>query len=1187
MGPGDAGKVDAALSANVGVQVGAYTPLDLWAGAGLIARLRAQAALAGTVGLSVKMPQGLLDDAMRKLLPVELATLAEILLDHFTLRAGAWAHVALAAEVVAEATLAGTFNSSVDGSAGFTATMRYLAGFGFGAGYQVLANCTVDRPDQMVARVADVVTAVLTRGLRADGTAASTSTQEAAALLKVLLPLGFRTAYRLIADLAAPASSAVGVAGHSAGTQFVRQAQRIVLEQVVDMAASRLGKALSTDVLSAMLGGTAGADAAAAYAALKEAVGELAKADESRAVDVINGVLDVAENLAALLACPTLPVRVSESTHDLLTCLWAAATLAGEIVHVLDVDGSAPADADVFAGVPRRPPPPSVAALVRADGAPPALTDLVTFLARANLVPKLTQEIPGAGAVLDWLQTTLGTDVTNLVGVLLSDLAAPSPAHTDALIASLRTTLSGLVKTKVLPLLDDLTRRPPFIGALGKAAVEDLAKPGLAVLPDILLPALTGLDSDEAVLRLREAMSAVLLQMVSHFLVTGITAAASAAAQTADQALASVEADLKNLQGNSRSWQSVALGLGSLAATGFILPQDVIDLLDVVRQLIGDVEADVTTLLAVCDTALQLGLASGTTLPTTLSSLKDSASAVVPADLSAAAGKAVAAAGKTAFTVLTAVPILLLKHIEAEAVLVEHVAAEVAQAVVTAVTTVVDGLSRVIDALHQQLEHWAQELEAALAQLTAGVAAFLNHVETLVNHVIDQIRAEAHRAVHTVVGWLGPGVEQFCDDLVDGLLDALDWLADHVLGVLSAGAQALSTALQAATQDGNITEATLHAAVQDAIRRASTTALHFDLRMEVAGAAIPLGSVTIESGVVAGIAHGAVTADPTYQNTVSTQVPEAQQVHIARANRDNVQATYDKAVANAADLDAFIAGQQAAATQATAPSTPAVLIEAPGSATTVTDGLTCPIRIRLSGGNPTLVQGALGLSPRVVIEVNGNAVTYSAADWTNDGADLVLSATLVGQPQEQIVRAAPADAAVHAPVAVGVATGIVPAYDGSTDTMSLASPHDPAAVRATLQSPVAPAARSPRTQELAINAPGRLAIRLARATEMAASVPFTEVIKDQWPTVNHLTTQCPASGDISFSGTSRGDERLVQQHAQPGRAGMKRRLSLQSAAGSPTIEGRYGANSIVVAMSAADGTSSSDYCVVYLSAFNQ
>ncbi|MEO5997116.1 MAG: hypothetical protein ABIN89_10260 [Chitinophagaceae bacterium] len=163
LGKGLSAKVTAGVNARAGVALQAAFPLDLFKEAGIIARFQAQAAAAAYVGATVGLEFNVFREQIGTLIPSPLDELLDVFLEEIELSAGFWGRAAFAAEIRGEAVLAGSLSPTAPNDPGFSFSLQYAAGLGYGAGKEFVTNIKFVEPQRLLDRIADRMVRIVLR----------------------------------------------------------------------------------------------------------------------------------------------------------------------------------------------------------------------------------------------------------------------------------------------------------------------------------------------------------------------------------------------------------------------------------------------------------------------------------------------------------------------------------------------------------------------------------------------------------------------------------------------------------------------------------------------------------------------------------------------------------------------------------------------------------------------------------------------------------------------------------------------------------------------------------------------------------------------------------------------------------------------------------------------------------------
>jgi len=192
-------------SAHAGLRLQVAAPMDLFVGAGLLARARMEASVTAQLQVIAALSLGALQQKVMDEVPIESRDYVRIFLEEANIRAGIWARGAFAAMAVAELVATASLFPTDDSEPGITAYLHYGYAWGFGGGWGTVVNVGF-KPDRLFDRLSQQLSSDISARLQAFRTevelraedALSSLTEIGEALLpeifKLLLKFGFRIA---------------------------------------------------------------------------------------------------------------------------------------------------------------------------------------------------------------------------------------------------------------------------------------------------------------------------------------------------------------------------------------------------------------------------------------------------------------------------------------------------------------------------------------------------------------------------------------------------------------------------------------------------------------------------------------------------------------------------------------------------------------------------------------------------------------------------------------------------------------------------------------------------------------------------------------------------------------------------------------------------------------------------------
>jgi hypothetical protein len=993
--------VAASLSGGVGVKaridLAAAFPLDLFNEAGIVARIDAAAEAAAYLRASLGLDLQVFERRVRERFEGPLAELCGIFLEETAVEAGLWARVAFAAQLHGEATVTGSLLSSATGGPGFSVSLAYGAGVGLAAGADFLVNIGLVDPPRLLNRLSDRLTAeVVGRAAAHAATLTGPSraaADEALAYLRILLPLAGRTAFELGALLVqSEPPNQRREAALAIGSSFVSEAQELLLQHLCDFALGRARAEFDAndfqavfDALDADGQGEVLADLGVLRDALL-ALGQAAPASGSGWLDALLACLAAAE---ALLQHGLIGGAPADDFEEALAHLWAAGTLLSRVVTWLEASGPAPLFGTDIAPIASNS---TVAAHVAAAIHKPAgtgvtLADLASFLVGANLLVDLKAAPPPIGPVVTWLDETFSSGPGHdLVQQLLIELVPLDDERAETLLASLGQTAAEAIRDRIVPdLVEPLKQADPGNRTLAEI-LDDIAVPTLVALPALVLEQVPTLGTEEGARRLREALSAVLLQPLGKFLLASTDV-------LLEHALTEGAGSLRAAGAAIAAAGDAAPGFAAIAtvATGALLPIAVTP--KDVEELLG-LAADVAErwndklrepVLHAMGELLLLGLSVPQTRDQTFATLLRSDAAPQDARLHAVLDQVERGVWDTVLLLFPRLLALAVDHFVHEAEAIAVAIYEGAKAVVAAVDAAIAWLGQQVDELRYQLAQLMEAAKQLVADLSAKVLQLSRHLLTLEDAVVASVRAAGWSVASEVISWAPGFVRDAIRDVYNTAFDALRWALEAPLALLSSIAAWVHEVVIQHAGSGIFSRSAVDQEIRDRIHASGALDLTIDLTVDLGWAGTwKFGKITIPAGDVIGAIASVVLGDEAYGNAVDALVTGSSGLH---ANQAQQQAT-QSAIAGALDQQQ---GQATVAALTTGKQIAMQLSVANGS---IHQGRAI-IHIHVFGVNETFVDTPLNVPRRIRVHVNGTEYQYAADQWQRDPPAIVLSLCIV------------------------------------------------------------------------------------------------------------------------------------------------------------------------------------------------
>ena len=605
-----------------GLSLIAAFPLDLFHEAGLIARLQAQLEAAAFVNADLGLEAHTFENRLRQNLKGPWLDLAEIFLEELVIEAGFWAKASFAAEAVAEAALVGSLIPVQDSTGksvlpGFTFSLQYSAGISFGTGAHFVTNFGFSNSqrllDRLTAKVTLLVDEMVARQLESTPDAAT-----ARAYFSLLFPLASRTIFELGVTLAKSAvekqkpAAMSGIVG-----SFVRQAQQLALDSLIDLALNQLAHVLGAeDVLAKVR--TLESDRDQVLQALylvRDAVSGLSGQEETTDADWLQRVSLILDPLMGLLRLNLLGDN-SRSLQEGAALMWSAAVLVTEVRDWADEPGAV----EPFGDSPTSLPQTSLVATYiatriepRTDpSAPLTLAEVVQFILSQDRMAALGNTFPALRDVLGWVSSIVSAnDASALLKALLHDLLPLEPAQTAQIWGDLFKAAEPKIEQVMQTLFAQIETTDPGWAEIIGCVVKPISVSLVRIVPG----GVAALGDDTAARVLSEKVSIVLLQILARMVLSSanvLVEKALADAGSSMRGLANFVAHPElDLRGN-QIFNQVSYACRNSPVSFELLRDDVVAILNLAAGAVDRLNGrDRTDLFALLQKLATLGLTSG------------------------------------------------------------------------------------------------------------------------------------------------------------------------------------------------------------------------------------------------------------------------------------------------------------------------------------------------------------------------------------------------------------------------------------------------------------------------------------------------------------------------------------------------------------------------------------------------
>lgn len=1016
--------IEASLSGGArltaGVSFRAAYPLDLFSEAGLVGRLRAQAA-AAYLRAELALDSGEFAELLKDQMPGAWGELAEIFLTEVRIGAGLWANAMMTVQFLAEAAIVGNFLEIGSSKPGFTASFQYAAGYVYGAGVSFRANFGLSNPPHLLDRMANQLVIILEREAQSNQPrltdAEKAGVQVALPVLRVVLPLVFRLLYEEGKTLVGSSGDATAATSATLVQGFIREAQEAVAAQLLELALNKLKEMLASTEAGELLTHLTDDEADRArtiLTSIRESLAQLSTNEDS-AEDWLELVLVLLDGFSSISTLVISDVE-RDRWNDYLALAWAAIIIRHLVAWATDSTSSKKLF-DLEAAVTAPTAPESTAHIVdrihKPAGKNLTLGDAVRFvlldgLDEASRLDSLKSAVPASEPIIEFLSTALqGGGNASLLETLFRQLAAADEIDYASLQRTIMATLTPVIEQTLLPkLFDPLEQHgdPTVVEIL-----RQIIKPTALSVVRVILPEMGGINTAEGAQKLRELISAVLLQSLSRMLLISTDIIANYVATEGPPVMRNL-AEVARTE-LARPEVDAALVLLSpmvgIPAEWTPTREDLADMFNICANALEywnvNERAD---WLRLAGDLIRAGLVTGDAeLDTLWRGIKNSGvQEPVPSLMPALEAFAKRLAQGLCHLIQYIGPDVweLFKHhfprmIDDFVVKPLEAAAEGA---IKAIEAAGQWFSTQIQQLAARVEQLAAEIGQALQQIAASLRALSDHLLTLIEDAVEQVRA---------VGWNLVYARLFDNDvfkalrnsweevIVNGVaavynsvFNSLRWMLDMPLQMFRDLANWVQDALRTQNQGGVLDpDAVLIHLRQRAL---AVTAMPINLPIAfdlvVWGAnlgRIDLGTVLfphqlIVSAMVNTLMKSAFLHDTVY-TVVNThnQIPaKANEMSLLRLNLQNAL-TQEDANNGLTNLRTGL------------PLT--VTIDNLAEDETYTGSAI--VQIVLRGANRTFVNNVLGVPPRVKILVNQREHYYDADNWQEQGDALIYAGKLI------------------------------------------------------------------------------------------------------------------------------------------------------------------------------------------------
>lgn len=479
---------EAAIAGHIGLRLQAGAPMDLFAGAGLIVKARAEVSGSAQISVTASMSLARIHDQVLEDIPQNVSY-TSILLDQMVVRAGVWARCSFAAMATGELVSAISLYPTDGSRAGVTASFRYGYAWIFGGGWGTIVNVGVE-PDALLASLCDQLSWDITHAIDSADHGPAVDPDSVVGWLRgaanIIIPATLRTLVRI-------GRIAVTDDGDTIEDELIGLLNSVappLIDYIVNRLLAAIAAAFAADGLD-NLGAAAYASAWSSVSALL-ASRDVADPDNAdrRGFDVLGLLFGLADSL---------PASARDDAKSGLRCVSALLLLSGAQSADRNALVSMFPGVDVMALTPR-----GVAATVLP-------TELVTVMERYGILPS-------------WLSSLVG-DSSRLAALLISGRTADR-SDDHAAVTRLLTTIT-----------QSLFQQDFWKAAVGTLSTN--ARLAIDAAVSLLVEFATAdrsVDRELPMRRLREGLTVCIMTLVGQPLATVVRTVADAGMRAAPPA---------------------------------------------------------------------------------------------------------------------------------------------------------------------------------------------------------------------------------------------------------------------------------------------------------------------------------------------------------------------------------------------------------------------------------------------------------------------------------------------------------------------------------------------------------------------------------------------------------------------------------------------------------------------------
>ena len=990
--------LDAGGRASAGLKLKVGAPLDLFTGAGLVARARAEASAMVWIRAMAGMSLERFKREISERVSGPIAELLYVFIEETEISAGVWGNAGVAVALSAEASLLGSLLPRAGQPAGFSARFSADVGFGVATGYGFAANFGFRDTNRLLSRLAKVLAGQTDRAIYDSAVALPRAERllvfQARPVLRVVLPIVYQIGLRFGVTLTSEAVNRAHKARKEIADATFAEARQMILEIVVESAVAALQKLLSGQGFAILLENLPNKEdrqlAIEALESVRAVIAALAIGDSrDDGVDWLPLIENGTKALSILANLIFQNEPEKSIARETAALLWSASALPRLLHQTASAGAAAPLD-----------PTEAIAEEIhRALGRTGTITaDVLILYLSSSVIDRLNIDDTIAGArailaILDRLFGSPGSNKSELFAAILGGGITRDPAKVQSLVFQMMPILAELVEDELLA--DALPRAAAAADPVGRRLIEQMVIPTLRMLLDVVIPALDEWDrgqlTNDAVKR--EQISISFLRMFSELVITMSDFLSETGAREAAYFFRGTARELEAFQGSTPTFFAGDLGrILSTSSDALTAP------------LVEDIGPGLRA------TADLIDHWNRGERPATIAILRDAAERLLSPDLITDTSPDGArhfeqieeiggqVAERIADIVAWSIPRqlqLIEEQLERHAAAVERSLAEASAAMVTTAREAAALIDQAVADLERLAEELAAGLQRAVEDFLADVEAASRRARAMADDATREVQRAAWITVRTELernaAFLGVPA-QVRIDVVNAVRSVFDFAFAAASAVLSVPLTVLDRVgswieeLLSAQIEGNVFDpAALRTEIRRRIEGTAATPLRLPLKIAVplgtirigdwqqdlGTIQIDLGTIEIRPEAITGGIASIVFADPALNSAIEAATARAKNVvnaekklHAAELARDQV-ITKDEMDEDVASL---VTGR-------------AIQVKFASPAQRSTSRGNARLDVTVTGVNDSFVAMTAGVAPRIRLMVNGVEHRYAAESW--------------------------------------------------------------------------------------------------------------------------------------------------------------------------------------------------------------